>query len=74
MYEYKVKLYDDEGEVIEHGLIAGTNSFSGAMKYLTEYYGEDALEECSIKFLNDNENIVVYKKEVSSIADMIEVY
>lgn len=73
MYEYKIKFYDDEGEVVERGLIAGTNNFTDAMKHLTSYYGEDNLEECSIKFLNDNDNILTYKKEITSIADMIEV-
>lgn len=73
MFEYQVKFYVGEDKIVERGLIAGTNNFSGAMKYLTDYYGEDALEECSIKFLNDNENIIVYKKEVESISDMIEV-
>lgn len=73
MYEFKIKFYDDEGEVVERGLIAGTDNFTDAMKHLTNYYGEDNLEECSIKFLNDNDNILVYKKEITSIADMIEV-
>lgn len=73
MFEFRVKFYADGESQIECGLIGGAETYTEAMKELTDYYGDDMIEECSVTCISDSKNILIYNRDVTTITTMIDI-
>lgn len=73
MYEYEILYYYDDQMESDRGLVAGVNSMYEATQKLLDYYGEDEVQELRIKFITEQPNVFVYKKNVTSLAEHFDI-
>ena len=63
MYRYTVKFYEDDTLKVQYGITHGY-TYNEALNYIAEYYGEEAIVEVTIRFINEN-NILHCSDEVA---------
>lgn len=73
MYEYEILYYYDEQIEAGRGLVAGVNSMYEATKKLLDYYGENEVQELHLKFIAEQSNVFVYKKNVASLVEHFDI-
>lgn len=73
MYEYEIFYYYDNQLESNRGLVSGVTSMYEATQKLLDYYGEEDVAEIHMKFVSDQPNIAVYKKNVTSLAEFFDV-
>lgn len=73
MYEYEILYYYDDQMESDRGLVAGVNSMYEATQKLLDYYGEDEVQELHLKFITEQPNVFVYKKNVTSLVEHFDI-
>lgn len=73
MYEYEILYYYDDQMESDRGLIVGVNSMHEATQKLLDYYGEDEVQELRLKFITEQPNVFVYKKNVTSLVEHFDI-
>lgn len=74
MFEYHVKYYCSGDCHEDYGLIGGAETYADAVKQLTRYYGDECIEEFTVRGLSDSTYVLPYdSSKMTSIEDKIDV-